>query len=161
QSDRPVSDPRRGRQARRGQLFYADAILAANPAAGAPDRPVWMRPPMLIKSLSARLLVLTVFFVMLSEVLIFVPSVARYRMTYFDNQIAAGNLATLALVASPTGTVDKALNNELLRQVGAHGVIVHRADGLVRMLGMTPPPQPDVTFDLAKGNVPLWIQKSF
>ena len=45
---------------------------------------------MLIRSLSARLLVLTIFFVMLGEVLIFVPSVARYRMTYFDNHIAAG-----------------------------------------------------------------------
>ena len=43
-----------------------------------------------IRSLSARLLVLTVFFVMLGEVLIFVPSVARYRMTYFENHLAAG-----------------------------------------------------------------------
>ncbi len=58
---------------------------------------------MLLNSLSARLLVLTVFFVMLSEVLIFVPSVARFRMTYFENRIAAGELATLALEASPTG----------------------------------------------------------
>ena len=38
-------------------------------------------PAMLMRSLSARLLVLTAFFVMLSEVLIFVPSVARFRMT--------------------------------------------------------------------------------
>ena len=45
---------------------------------------------MLLRSLSARLLVLTVFFVMLGEVLIFVPSVARFRMTYFENHLAAG-----------------------------------------------------------------------
>jgi len=31
----------------------------------------------LLKSLSARLLILTIFFVMVGEVLIFVPSVAR------------------------------------------------------------------------------------
>ena len=60
-----------------------------------------------IKSLSARLLVLTILFVMLSEVLIFVPSVARYRMTYLDNHIAAGHLATLSLAASQTGTIDQ------------------------------------------------------
>ncbi len=71
---------------------------------------------MLIRSLSARLLVLTIFFVMLSEVLIFVPSVARFRMTYFDNHIAAGYLATLALAASPTGTIEQPMINLLLQQ---------------------------------------------
>ncbi len=114
-----------------------------------------------IRSLSARLLVLTVFFVMLSEVLIFVPSVARYRMTYFANHLAAAHLATLALAASPTGTIDQALTNELLRQVGAHGVILHRADGLVRMLDSSSPPRADLTIDTAKGNVPRWIRGSF
>lgn len=114
-----------------------------------------------IKSLSARLLVLTILFVMLSEVLIFVPSVARYRMTYLDNHIAAGHLATLSLAASQTGTIDQWLTNELLRQVGARGIIMHRANGMVRMLDSPNPPEADVTFDLSKGNVPLWIQKSF
>jgi signal transduction histidine kinase len=115
---------------------------------------------MLVRSLSARLLVLTVFFVMLSEVLIFVPSVARFRMTYLDNHIAAGHLAALALAASPSGQIDQALTNELLRHVGAHAVILHRPDGMVRMLDSAMPPQPDVTFDLTKGNVPIWIQRS-
>jgi signal transduction histidine kinase len=115
---------------------------------------------MLVRSLSARLLVLTVFFVMLSEVLIFVPSVARFRMTYLDNHIAAGHLAALALGASPSGQIDQALTNELLRHVGAHAVILHRPDGMVRMLDSAMPPQPDVTFDLTKGNVPIWIQRS-
>ena len=52
---------------------------------------------MFLRSLSARLLVLTVFFVMVGEVLIFVPSVARFRMTYFENRIASGELATLEI----------------------------------------------------------------
>jgi hypothetical protein len=89
---------------------------------------------MLIRSLSARLLVLTVFFVMLSEVLIFVPSVARFRMTYFDNHLAAGHLATLALEASPTGKLDQTLTNRLLGDAGAHAVILHRGNGMVFML---------------------------
>jgi signal transduction histidine kinase len=114
----------------------------------------------LIRSLSARLLVLTVFFVMVSEVLIFVPSVARFRMTYFDNHLAAGHLATLALAASPTGKIDEALTNRLLGDVGAHAVILHRGDGMVFMLDSPVAPQPDVTFDLTKGNIPIWIQRS-
>ena len=116
---------------------------------------------MLIRSLSARLLVLTIFFVMLSEILIFVPSVARYRMTYLDDHIALGHLATLALGASPSGRIDQALTNELLAHVGAHAVILHRPDGIVRMLDSAMPPKPDIIVDTTKGNVPIWIQRSF
>jgi signal transduction histidine kinase len=116
---------------------------------------------MLIRSLSARLLVLTIFFVMLCEILIFVPSVARYRMAWLDNRIASGHLAALALAASPTGRIDPALSAELLRHVGAHAVILRRPNGVVQMLDAPTPPKPDVTFDLTKGNVPIWILRSW
>src|SRR5579864_4329027 len=86
------------------------------------------------RSLSARLLVLTVFFVMVGEVLIFVPSVARFRMTYFENRIASGELAALAFEASPSGRLDRALVDKLLARVGADGVTVRRADGVVLAL---------------------------
>src|SRR5579871_734634 len=97
-----------------------------------------------IRSLSARLLVLTIFFVMLSEVLIFVPSVARFRMTYFDNHLAAGYVASLALAASPNGKIDQTLTNLLLREVGAHAVMLHRPNGMVLMLDSPVPPQAGV-----------------
>src|SRR5437588_312456 len=113
-----------------------------------------------MRSLSARLLVLTVFFVMLSEVFIFVPSVARFRMTYCDNHLAAAHLASLALAASPHRKLDQPMTNLILRDVGAHAVILHRPNGMVFMLDGPVVPQPDVTFDLTKGNVPIWIQRS-
>src|SRR5438067_2875132 len=113
-----------------------------------------------MRSLSARLLVLTVFFVMLSEVFIFVPSVARFRMTYFANHLAAAHLASLALAASPNGKLDQPMTNLILRDVGAHAVILHRPNGMVFMLDSPVAPQPDVTFDLTKGNIPIWIQRS-
>src|ERR1700704_1067684 len=100
---------------------------------------------MLFRSLSARLLVLTIFFVMLGEVLIFVPSVARYRMTYFEDHMAAAHLATLALTASPTGKIDQALTDELLAEVGAHAITLRRPNGMVQMLDSPTQPQPDVT----------------
>jgi signal transduction histidine kinase len=115
----------------------------------------------LLNSLSARLLVLTVFFVMVGEVLIFVPSVARFRMTYFENRIASGELATLAIEASPTGRLDRGLVDKLLGQVGAHGVIVHRVDGAVLMLDRPMPPRPDVTIDLTHPSVIAAIRGSF
>jgi len=116
---------------------------------------------MFLRSLSARLLVLTVFFVMLGEVLIFVPSVARYRMTYFEDHIAAAHIATLALIASPTGQLDQALTDELLAEVGAHSVTLYRPSGMVQMLDGPELPKPDLKFTLGGGNVPIWIQRSF
>jgi signal transduction histidine kinase len=116
---------------------------------------------MFLRSLSARLLVLTVFFVMLGEVLIFVPSVARYRMTYFEDHMAAAHIATLALLASPTGKLDQALTDELLAEVGVHEIVLHRPNGMVQMLDGPAPPRPDVTFVIGGGNVPIWIQRSF
>jgi signal transduction histidine kinase len=114
-----------------------------------------------LKSLSARLLILTAFFVMVSEVLIFVPSVARYRMTYFENRLAAGYLAILALEASPTGQLDQDLTDKLLARVGAEGVRVARADGAVLRLERADPPQPGFTIDLTHPNIVLAIRGSF
>ncbi len=118
---------------------------------------------MLLRSLSARLLVLTVFFVMLGEVLIFVPSVARYRMTYFEDHIAAAHIATLALIASPSGKLDQALTDELLAEVGAHSIILRRPSGMVEMLDSTQGEKPDLDVVLVSGggNVPLMIGRSF
>src|SRR6266481_4868898 len=116
---------------------------------------------MLPQSLSARLLVLTIFFVMLGEVLIFVPSVARFRMTYFENRLAAGNLATIALAASPTGHLNQDLTDTLLAHVGARGVALYRADGTVVKLDSTDPPQPNATIDLTHPDIFLAIRGSF
>ena len=116
---------------------------------------------MLETSLSARLLVLTAFFVMVSEVLIFVPSVARFRMTYFENHLAAGRLATLALEASPTGRLDQDLVSRLLAHVGAHGVELHRTDGTILMLDRPVPPVPDATINLSHSSIWGAIRGSF
>jgi signal transduction histidine kinase len=118
---------------------------------------------MFLRSLSARLLVLTVFFVMLGEVLIFVPSVARYRMTYFEDHIAAAHIATLALLASPAEKLDQALTDELLAEVGAHSVTLHRPSGMVQMLDGPTPEVPDTRIVLSTGggNVPMMIGRSF
>jgi signal transduction histidine kinase len=116
---------------------------------------------MLPHSLSSRLLVLTVFFVMLGEVLIFVPSVARFRMTWFEDRIAAGRLAILALEASPSGRIDPALTRRLLAHVGAEGAILYRPGGMVLMLDRPMPPRVDLTIDLRHPSLLAAIRGSF
>ncbi len=51
----------------------------------------------LMRSLSGRLLVLTILFVMLAEVLIFVPSLARYREDYLRERLEAANIVAIAM----------------------------------------------------------------
>lgn len=106
--------------------------------------------PTLARSLSARLLVLTISFVMLAEVLIYVPSIARFRLSWLEEHIAAAHLATLALEATPSGMVSPELENELLRHVGGYGVILYKPDSKNLMLSSEMPPKVDVTVNLAK-----------
>jgi signal transduction histidine kinase len=107
------------------------------------------RLPALWRSLSARLLVLTIAFVMVSEVLIFVPSIASFRLKYLEERIAAANIAVLALLATPDAMVSDELEMELLAQAGAYVVGLRRPDGKKLMLGMEDKiPAIDAQFDL-------------
>ena len=53
----------------------------------------------MFNSLSGRFLILTTIFVMLAEVLIFVPSVARFREDYLLARLERAQIASLALLA--------------------------------------------------------------
>ena len=86
--------------------------------------------PSLRRSLSARLLLLTILFVMLSEVLIFAPSIGRFRLVYLEERLAAGRLAILALEATPDHMVSEALEAELLAHAHAHLIAIRRPDAL-------------------------------
>ncbi len=99
-------------------------------------------------SLSARLLVLTIFFVMLTEVFIFVPSVAKFRVDWLSARMNAAHLAMLAFDAAPDRAVGEMLKSELLSQVGAYNVLVRRGGARLVLDGATPP-NIDVTFNLA------------
>ncbi len=65
--------------------------------------------------LPLKLLVLTTAFVMLAEVLIFVPSVANYRINWLKDRLMAAHLAALAADAAPGGAIPAPLRDELLR----------------------------------------------
>ncbi|HXP32350.1 MAG TPA: HAMP domain-containing sensor histidine kinase [Stellaceae bacterium] len=107
--------------------------------------------------LSVRLLILTVLFVMLSEVLIFLPSVARYRLDYLESRLDAAHLATFALEATPNNMVSQQLANMLLAHVGAHGIILHKPNNTTLMLDAENPPHIDATYDLRGESFPMEV----
>ncbi|MFQ5785306.1 MAG: PAS domain-containing sensor histidine kinase [Alphaproteobacteria bacterium] len=115
--------------------------------------------PPLTRSLSVRLLVLTIAFVMLGEVLIYVPSISRYRKVYFEARLAAAHEATLALEAAPDGMVTPELRAQLLRHARVRSIALRTPDAAYLMLGT--PPAIDAAFDLAKANPPIFIRDAF
>jgi signal transduction histidine kinase len=72
--------------------------------------------------LSGQLLVLTVLFVMLAEVLIYVPSVASFRLTWLRDRLAAAHTAALVLDAAPSGMVPESLTRQILDSIDARAV---------------------------------------
>ncbi|CTQ50024.1 sensor histidine kinase [Jannaschia donghaensis] len=79
----------------------------------------------MLKSLSGRFLILTVIFVMLAEVLIFVPSIARFRLDYLTDRMERAQIASLALLG--TGDmIDDAVEAELLENAGVLNVVLRR-----------------------------------
>jgi signal transduction histidine kinase len=77
--------------------------------------------------LSAKLLVLTVLFVMLAEVLIFVPSIANFRNTWLQDRLADAELAVAALdpaAYGPSGSSDAMMQQVLLETLEAHELVL-------------------------------------
>jgi signal transduction histidine kinase len=105
------------------------------------------RLPMLLTGMSARLLLLTVFFVMLSEVFIYAPSIGRYRITYMEERIAAAHLASLALEAPSDNRVSSELLEELLKSAKSYGIVLRRPSSKALMLSRNMPPKVHATYD--------------
>src|SRR5215813_14970158 len=72
--------------------------------------------------LSGKLLLLTTAFVMIAEVLIYVPSIANFRIMWLQDRLAAAHTAALVLDAAPSGMVPESLAQQILDSIGAKQV---------------------------------------
>ena len=111
--------------------------------------------------LSARLLLLTVFFIMLSEFLIYAPSIARYRRVYLEEAVTRAHLATLTLDPTSSVKVSTELEKQVLAEVGAHGIMLIRPDRRVLAVSKDMPPAIDATYDLRHGGFMVWVRDAF
>ncbi|TCO71546.1 sensor histidine kinase [Rhodovulum euryhalinum] len=102
---------------------------------------------MFLNSLSGRFLMLTILFVMLAEVLIFVPSVARFREDYLLSRLERAQIASLALLATDQ-MIEPDLEAELLENAGVYNVALRR-DQARELVLSSPIPEPvHQSFDL-------------
>ncbi len=108
---------------------------------------------MFLNTLSGRFLLLTMIFVMLAEVLIFVPSVARFREDYILSRLERAQIAALSLLAAGD-MIDEAVEKELLANAEVYNVVLRRDEMRQLVLSSPIPSEIEATYDMR--DVPTW-----
>ncbi len=107
------------------------------------DRLAAVKHGWLTLGLPGKLLLLTAIFVLLAEILIFLPSISNYRMSWLNDRLTAANVAALAAEAVPGRNVPPALRNELTRTALVRAIAIRR--GGARRLVL--PPVTEIAID--------------
>jgi signal transduction histidine kinase len=87
------------------------------PAAAEP--PSRQRPRL---GLSGKLLLLTLLFVMIAEIAIYVPSVANFRLNWLNDRLSAAYTAALVFETAPSGEVPDPVARQILESIRARAV---------------------------------------
>lgn len=85
------------------------------------------------RSLSAKLLLLTIFFVLFAEVLVLIPSVAKQRISWLQARIEAAYLVGLALEAPETEMIEPEVAEQLFATANILGVTVSRGGANIQI----------------------------
>lgn len=98
-------------------------------------------------------MILTVIFVMVAEVLIFVPSVANFRRDYLQAKLELAQLASLALLAAPDDMIAPELSDELLDNAGVLNIVLRRNEVRELVLAKPIPGPITASFDLRAASI--------
>lgn len=101
--------------------------------------------------LSGKLLGLTLLFVFLGEILVFLPSIANYRAQWLKTRIAQAEVAALAIEAAPDQMVSDELRADLLAGAGVAAVSLKRGNTKRLVLRAEDLPMIEAHFDLRHG----------
>ena len=99
--------------------------------------------------LSGKLLLLTILFVMLAEVLIFVPSVANMRLRWLSDKLAAAASASIVVEGFDDMDLPQPVQIETLMSTGTKAIVLRR-EGASRLIASGEvPPEVDLQYDLS------------
>jgi signal transduction histidine kinase len=131
-----------------GTKAYIVKVTDEQPAV---ERP---RPGPRRLGLSGKLLLLTIPLVMIAEMLMYVPSIANFRLNRLNDRLAAANTAALVLDAAPLGMVPESLSRQILASIGARAVAIKM--GQQRRLLASADLPPKIDHDVDMRNVTVW-----
>src|SRR5664280_1216837 len=91
---------------------------------------------------------------MLAEILIYVPSIANFRLNWLNDRLAAAHTAALVLDAAPSGMVPESLAKQILKSIGARAVAMKM--GTQRRLLAAADVPSQIEQDIDMRNVSWW-----
>src|SRR5919201_1882592 len=98
--------------------------------------------------LSGKLLLLTIAFVLIAEILIYVPMIANYRLMWLSDRLASARTAALVLYAAPNRMLPDDLKRKLLDSVGAKTVALKMENMRLLLASSDMPPDVDHHIDM-------------
>ncbi|MCC6983519.1 MAG: HAMP domain-containing histidine kinase [Bauldia sp.] len=118
--------------------------------AAAPGAPAEIKRPRF--GLSWKLLALTGLFVMVSEVLIFVPSIASFRLSWLSDRLGTADAVSVVLTASEWTSVPRQVQDDLLDTVGADAIAIRDGEVSRLLAAVEMPLRVDLTTDIRSVN---------
>ena len=117
--------------------------------------------PGFFSGLSGKLLMLTVAFVMIAEVLIFVPSVANMRLMWLRDRLNTAAAASVVIEGLPDRELPRPVQEETLMATGTKAIVLRRADASRMVAAVDMPPSVDAQYDIAHVSIPAAIYDAF
>jgi len=99
-------------------------------------------------SLSVKLMILTVVFVMVTGIAGFVPTIAAFRLRFLEDRVATAQAASILLDSAAWSDVPRSVQDELLATVGATAIVLRTGPATRLLAAVEMPPTVDETVDL-------------
>lgn len=100
------------------------------------------------RKLTAKVLVLAAVFLMIGELLVYLPSIANFRINWLKQRSATAEIAALAVEAAQNQEISRPLRKELLDRAGVLVLAVKTDDARQLVLIPDDPPFVEATYDL-------------
>lgn len=120
-----------------------------------------VRPRRHAFGLSIKLILLTIVFVMVTQVAAFVPSVSTYRIRYLEAKLATAQAAAVLLGSTAWEDVPRNVQDELLASVGATAIVLRTGKASRLLAAVEMPPSVDEVADLRDDSIWRSAQAAF
>jgi signal transduction histidine kinase len=113
------------------------------------------------RKLTAKVLVLAAVFLMIGEMLVFVPSIANFRINWLQQRSATAEIAALAVEAAQNQEIPPLLRKELLERAGVLVLAVRTDDARQLVLMPDRAPIVEASYDLRENKPMMAIYDAF
>lgn len=137
--DNKLFDGSNGADSKSSQSLTASRLKESNHTSATQESEASAQSQKSAFGLSSKLLMLTILFVMISEVMIFVPSISKFRVDWLTRKLELAEVAALIYTRSSQDLVDEMLEAELLERLNVQTLALRR-QGQRQLLAMVDMP---------------------